>query len=157
MQFNKSPILLTSVLIYLLILPIGSVSAQSLLQEEENKVFEVVEDPPIPWLYKTKCMDVDYTEKHDCYRKELAVWMVEELKYPTKALKERTEGMVVIQFIIDKSGAIRDAIIMKEIGNGCGDAALSVVNKMPDWVAGRQRGVPVNVRYSLPVKFKIGP
>jgi protein TonB len=133
-----------------------SLSGQTLLYDTDEEIFEIVEDPPIPWLYKSTCMEVEYTVKYDCYMQELGKWLAENLVYPSKASDNKTEGMVIIQFIIDKSGAIRDADVVRDIGDGCGKAALSVVNAMPDWVPGRQRGEPVHVRYTLPVKFKLG-
>ena len=70
-------------------------------------------------------------------------------------MANKTEGYVVTQFVIDKSGAIRNVEILKDIGDGCGRAAQMAVESMPDWIPGRQRGIPVNVRYTIPVKFDL--
>jgi len=45
--------------------------------------------------------------------------------------------------------------VMKDIGGGCGREALRVVNTMPVWRPGKQRGRPVRVMMNLPVKFKL--
>ncbi|MEZ5009131.1 MAG: energy transducer TonB [Chitinophagales bacterium] len=130
-------------------------SGQSLLSKDTKDVFTVVEDMPIPWFYKTECIDVDIEEKQNCYTLKLKEYLSKNLNYPYKAVSSKTEGTVVIQFVISKDGSIQDAEIVKDIGDGCGAEALKLVNEMPDWVPGRQRGVPVNVRYTLPVKFQL--
>ena len=130
-------------------------SGQSLLSKDTKDVFTVVEDMPIPWFYKTECIDVDTEEKQNCYTLKLKEYLSKKLNYPYKAVSSKTEGTVVIQFVISKDGSIQDAEIVKDIGNGCGTEALKLVNEMPDWVPGRQRGVPVNVRYTLPIKFQL--
>ncbi|MBK8045468.1 MAG: TonB family protein [Haliscomenobacter sp.] len=65
------------------------------------------------------------------------------------------EGNVVVEFIIDKTGAVTKAKILKDVGAGCGEEALRVVGLMPKWMPGVQRGRQVSVALRLPVKFKI--
>ena len=81
--------------------------------------------------------------------------MYTNIKYPKRAKEENIEGVVVIQFTIKKDGAIRDAKIMREIGGGCGRAALEVIEKMPNWIPGKQRGKAVDVQFNIPIKFKL--
>lgn len=145
-------------ILFIALLFAGSVhvaQSQSLLSKETKDVFTVVEDMPIPWFYKTECIEVSNADKQNCYASKLKAYFSEQLSYPPKAMSNKTEGTVVVQFVIGKDGSITDAEIIKDIGDGCGAAALQLVNKMPDWVPGRQRGVPVNVRYTLPVKFQL--
>lgn len=77
------------------------------------------------------------------------------IKYPKKARKEGIEGIVYVQFIIDKEGNITKAKVIKGIGYGCDEEALRVVNKMPKWTPGTQRGKPVQVTFTLPFNFKL--
>jgi TonB family protein len=63
--------------------------------------------------------------------------------------------MVVIQYVIEKDGSITNAKVVKGIGAGCDEEALRVVNAMPNWVAGKQRGQVVPVQFNLPIRFKI--
>lgn len=65
------------------------------------------------------------------------------------------EGIVVVEFIIDKTGAVTKSKILKDIGAGCGEEALRVVGLMPKWTPGIQRGRQVSVALRLPVKFKV--
>ena len=135
---------------------LNSVNAQSsLLSKDSKKVFTVVEDMPIPWFYKTACLDVDRDDKQNCYYQKLKEYLGQKLSYPDAAISNKTEGTVIIQFVINKDGSITDAVIIKDIGDGCGVAALRVINNMPNWIPGKQRNIPVNVQYTLPVKFQL--
>ena len=65
------------------------------------------------------------------------------------------EGTVVLDFIVEKTGKISNVEILKEIGGGCGNEVVRVINGMPDWIPGKQRGREVRVRFKLPVKFTL--
>lgn len=75
------------------------------------------------------------------------------------AQKNGTEGQAVVTFIVERDGYISEINIAREIGDGCGQAAVKVVESMNDmldrFIPGRQRGRPVRVFYTLPVKFKL--
>jgi len=98
-------------------------------------------------------------EKEDCAKTNMLDYIYSNLEYPEAALKNGTEGQVVVTFIVERDGYISDINIVKEIGDGCGQAAVNLVetmNDMPErWIPGRQRGRPVRVLYTLPVKFKL--
>jgi protein TonB len=78
-----------------------------------------------------------------------------QLRYPAMALDNRIEGVVVVQFIINEKGKITNPKILRGIGGGCDEEALRVISLMPDWKPGRQRSLPVRVRYNLPIRFEL--
>lgn len=86
---------------------------------------------------------------------ELLNFLAANIKYPKVAKDNGIEGMVVIQYVIEKDGSITNARIVKGIGAGCDEEALRVVNAMPNWVAGKQRGQAVPVQFNLPIRFKM--
>lgn len=92
-------------------------------------------------------------EKVACANKKLLQYVGSQVNYPNIARENNIEGLVVIQFIVEKDGSISNAKIARDIGGGCGTEALRVVKKMPNWVPGRQRNKLVRVKFSLPVKF----
>ncbi len=61
----------------------------------------------------------------------------------------------VVQFVVERDGLVTNAKIIKDIGGGCGEATLKVVNMMPKWIPGKQNGKPVKVHFNLPVKFQL--
>lgn len=66
------------------------------------------------------------------------------------------EGRVFIEFLIGKDGTLSEIKVIKGIGGGCDEEALRVIQGSPNWNPGKQRGVPVKQRYTLPIVFKLG-
>lgn len=122
----------------------------------EEELFKVVEEMPrFPG-----CEEVENkAERTQCSRKKLLEYVYQNVRYPEIARTSGVQGTVVVQFVVDKTGHIRDAKIIREIGAGCGDEALRVVNSMSEagitWIPGKQRGIPVSVQFTLPIKFKL--
>lgn len=75
------------------------------------------------------------------------------IQYPEKARKEGIQGRVFVNFLIEKDGSVSSAKVLRGIGGGCDEEALRVVEMMPDWTPGKQRGQAVRVSFNLPVKF----
>ena len=77
------------------------------------------------------------------------------IKYPEEAKEKGVSGRVFINFVIEKDGSVSNAKVMRSIGGGCDEEALRVVNAMPKWKPGVQKGKPVRVSYMLPINFKL--
>ena len=124
---------------------------------EESQIFEVVEQMPrFPG-----CEDIagDDNAKRQCAERALLTYFAKCLKYPRVAQENGIEGVVVIRFVVDTDGKIVNPTILRDIGGGCGEEALRVVNKMNDlpqrWTPGKQQNTPVKVQFNLPVRFKL--
>jgi TonB family protein len=78
-----------------------------------------------------------------------------QLEYPEEAKRKGVEGRVFIEFIVEKDGSITNVHVMKGIGHGCDAAAKEVIENMPDWIPGKQRGKAVRVEYRMPLKFTL--
>lgn len=76
------------------------------------------------------------------------------LVYPDVALFSGIEGVVITRFLVEKDGSIQNIEILKDIGGDCGKSARKMLESMPKWTPGIANGVPVKVRYSLPLRFK---
>lgn len=85
----------------------------------------------------------------------LIKYLSENLKYPKEAADAKTEGKVFVKFIIQKDGSVGHVEVLKGIGNGCDEEALRVIKAMPKWKAGLKDGKPVNVFYTIPIKFEL--
>ncbi|HIY48866.1 MAG TPA: energy transducer TonB [Candidatus Barnesiella excrementavium] len=79
----------------------------------------------------------------------------ENLQYPQNAIDGQIEGRVVVQFVVDKEGKVGNIQVVRSIDKMLDQAAIDVVRALPDWKPGMQDGQPVNVRYTLPVNFKL--
>ena len=77
------------------------------------------------------------------------------LHYPEKALKDKVEGKVYVQFVIDTTGKVVEPKVIRGVSPELDAEALRVVSEMPAWKPGMQRGKPVRVSFTLPVIFKL--
>ncbi|MGB1120686.1 MAG: energy transducer TonB, partial [Saprospiraceae bacterium] len=93
--------------------------------------------------------------RQSCSNENLVKFIVENLKYPTIARENGVEGVVIIGFIINKNGEVEAAKIIQNIGSGCGQAALKVVNALPKFVSGTVNNQPVDVYLELPITFSL--
>lgn len=85
----------------------------------------------------------------------LMSFLSKNVKYPAEAEKAKIQGRVITQFIVSTNGEIRDAIIVKGVDPLLDNEALRVVNSMPNWKPGKEKGKSVDVKYTIPVNFKI--
>ncbi|MCF8236907.1 MAG: TonB family protein [Saprospiraceae bacterium] len=123
---------------------------------KEEEIFVIAEDMPrFPG-----CENLgSKKEKEECAKGQLLEFIYKNIQYPAIARENGVEGTVVISFVVEKDGQVKETRIVREIGAGCGDEALRVVELMNTegkrWTPGKQRGKPVRVMFNLPVKFKL--
>jgi protein TonB len=80
--------------------------------------------------------------------------LVKKIVYPSMAISTRTEGKVYLMIYIDESGNVIDVKIVKGIGAGCDEESMRVVKKIK-FTPGLQNGIPVKVKFSLALSFKL--
>ena len=85
----------------------------------------------------------------------LKAFLVREIKYPPNARNMSVTGTVYVSFIVLDNGIISDVKVLRGIGSGCDEEAVRVVKLMPNWKPGEQEGKKVDVKYNLPIKFKL--
>lgn len=86
---------------------------------------------------------------------EMFKFLGKNIRYPTRAFKADVQGKVFASFIVTPTGDIEDVKIIKGIGFGCDEEAVRVISKFPKWTPGKQNGHAVNVKYTLPINFKL--
>ena len=86
---------------------------------------------------------------------EMYKFLGKNLKYPSAAQRANIQGKVFLSFIVEKDGSITDIETMKGIGFGCDEEAMRVVKLMPNWIAGKQNGRNVRVKFTIPVFFRL--
>lgn len=124
---------------------------------KNSEVFRVVEEMPrFPG-----CEDNGGSlhEIIQCSQKKLLQFISNEINYPQAAREKEIGGMTVVSFIIEKDGSISHVELVRNIGGGCGEEAVRVVERMNElgikWIPGKQRGRKVRVQFNLPVRFKL--
>ena len=105
----------------------------------EQTVFQVVEEMP----------------EFPGGMQEMMKWLGMNVKYPTICQENGTQGRVIVQFVVTREGDITDAAVAKGVDPYLDAEALRVIKSMPKWKPGKQRGKEVNVKYTLPVVFRL--
>ncbi|MDR1414953.1 MAG: energy transducer TonB [Odoribacteraceae bacterium] len=82
-------------------------------------------------------------------------WIGRQLRYPSLAEENGVQGVVIVQFVVGSNGAIRDVTVARSADPSLDAEAVRMVGRMPAWIPGRQGGVPVPVRFSMPVTFRL--
>jgi periplasmic protein TonB len=106
---------------------------------EEDVIFTVVEDQP------------QFPGGESARVKFLS----DNLRYPTMAREAGIQGTVFVTFVVERDGSVTDVRVLRGIGGGCDEEAVRVVQNMPRWQPGRQRGQPVRVQFNMPIRFML--
>jgi len=85
----------------------------------------------------------------------LRQYMATAVKYPDDAVKKGIQGKVYVTFVVSKDGTVADAKIARGVDPSLDTEALRVVNNLPKWKPGKQKGQAVNVSYTVPINFKL--
>jgi periplasmic protein TonB len=113
------------------------IQTQAEEEEEEAQVFFIVEDMP----------------EFPGGELALRTYIANAIKYPVIAQENGIQGKVYVTFVVDRDGGISDAKIARGVDASLDKEALRVVNTLPKWKPGMQRGKPVRVSYTVPINF----
>ena len=110
---------------------------------------EPFDEPKLPFLV------VEQMPKFGNGVEDLLNYLSRNIKYPKMAKEAGIQGIVYVTFVVNKRGEVVNPKILRGIGGGCDKEAIRVVEAMPKWTAGRQRGKRVSVQFTLPVKYEL--
>jgi protein TonB len=82
-------------------------------------------------------------------------FLQENIEYPQMARESGIQGTVYVTFVVEPDGRVSGVRVLRGIGGGCDEEAIRVVQKMPKWNPGKQRGKPVRVQFNMPIKFTL--
>ena len=85
----------------------------------------------------------------------LMSYLQQNIRYPKESMEANKQGRVIVQFVIRKDGSITDAHVVKSVDSQLDAEALRVISAMPNWTPGTQNGKPVNVKYTVPITFRL--
>ena len=128
--------------------------------ESEAEVDDVIPDPIEEPVEEEPVIEEVFTvvEKMPSFpggESKLYEFLGKNIKYPQMAKEAGVQGRVYVQFVVEKDGSITDVNVVRGIGSGCDKEAERVVNNMPKWEPGEQRGKKVRVKYTLPVLYQL--
>lgn len=85
----------------------------------------------------------------------LMSYITKNIKYPSIATENGIQGRVICTFVINRDGKVTNAEVIRSVDPSLDKEALRVINNMPAWKPGKQRGKPVRVKYTLPIVFRL--
>ena len=88
-------------------------------------------------------------------QQELMAYLGKNIKYPTIAQENGTQGRVIIQFVVERDGTITDVHVARGVDPYLDKEAVRVVQSMPKWIPGKQNGKAVRVKFTVPVMFRL--
>jgi len=86
---------------------------------------------------------------------ELINFLMKSVKYPEESVMKKIQGKVFVSFVISKKGSVLNTKIERGVDPLLDAEALRVVNSMPQWTPGKEKGKDVAVQFTLPISFKL--
>jgi len=86
---------------------------------------------------------------------KLVEFISTSIVYPKKAIRKKIQGEVLVSFVVDRSGKVKNAEVSQSVHPLLDKEALRVVNSMPNWSPGGIGNRTVNVSQSLPINFAL--
>lgn len=141
----------------------GNISCSQDASQTEDAKEEVV----APVSPEAKKAPADSTAKEEVFMvaeqmpefpggmKELLKFLQDNLKYPENAMKNNVQGRVIVQFVVEKDGTLTEFKVARSVDPDLDAEALRVLQTMPKWKPGMQRGKIVRVKFTVPVSFKL--
>lgn len=109
------------------------------IKPDANGIYEVAEEMPQFPGGMGKLMD----------------YLSKNMQYPAEAQKQKIQGRVVVQMVVDAEGNVTNPRILRSENPLLDKEALRLMKEMPKWTPGKQNGKAVAVKYTLPVMFKL--
>ena len=108
-------------------------------EEEIEEIFVVVEEMP----------------EFPGGMQKLMKYFSDNVRYPVVAAENGIQGRVICQFTVWKDGTIRDIVVVKGVDKSLDKEAVRLIENMPNWKPGKQRGKAVSCKYTVPVSFRL--
>ena len=115
----------------------ATVNAYSQSDDSDNSVYKLVEE----------------MAQFPGGQNEMLKYLQENLQYPEAAKANDVHGKVIVKFIVERDGSLSDIKVMRGLGSGCDEEAIRLIQSMPKWKAGKNRGKEVRTSMMVPVIF----
>ena len=112
---------------------------KTVVSQTDQKVFDTVEQMP----------------EYPGGMQAMIEFLQTNMKYPEDAAKQKVEGRVMVQFVVETDGSITDVHVAKQVFPSLDAEAIRVVQAMPKWTPGMDKGRVVRVKYNLPIVFRM--
>jgi TonB family protein len=147
---------------------------EMILEGEEGELSTIYENINGEWVIKNK-FGQDVIEGYDepfflvdqmplfgdceddeCTKKEILKFISKTFKYPKVAKENGIEGRIILEFVVEKCGHVDRVKVLRGLGKEIDQAAIESIRLLPKFIPGKQKGIPVNVKYTIPIKCTLG-
>lgn len=118
---------------------ISAHAQKTVVSQTNQKVFDTVEQMP----------------EYPGGMQAMIEFLQTNMKYPKDAEKQKVEGRVMVQFVVETDGSVSDVHVAKQVFPSLDAEAIRVVKAMPNWTPGKEKGRVVRVKYLLPIVFRM--
>ncbi|MEO1261953.1 MAG: energy transducer TonB [Bacteroidota bacterium] len=130
-------------------------------QDADTTIYSVMSE--MPRFPGCEQLDTTVQVKNQCAQTNLLLFFNQNIVYPAEAREQEIVGKVVLRFVVEKDGFISNPEIMRDIGGGCAEEAMRVLNGMNSalrtaglaWTPGIREGKPVRARVTVPITFQL--
>ena len=119
---------------------------------EQAEASTATEVAPPPTVKASRHVDV--LPEFPGGEKAMMQWIAQNIQYPKEAAKANIEGSVIVSFFVEKDGSISNVEVIRSVHELLDKEAIRVVNAMPKWKPGMEKGQPVRTRFFVPISFK---
>src|SRR5690554_6083409 len=85
----------------------------------------------------------------------LMKYISDNIKYPADAVSKGIQGRVITNFVVERDGTLTDVQVARGVDPSLDKEAIRLIESMPRWIPGKQRGEVIRVRFALPVVFRL--
>ncbi|MBR5237910.1 MAG: energy transducer TonB [Paludibacteraceae bacterium] len=86
---------------------------------------------------------------------KLMKYFSDNVRYPVVAAENGIQGRVICQFTVWRDGSIRDIVVLRGVDKSLDKEAVRLIENMPKWKPGKQRGKEVSCKFTVPVSFRL--
>ena len=143
-----------------LFLLIGVFSCESEMKNPENIVKDALSSDQSTETNEINSADsvfveVENTPEFPGGNDALMNFIASNVKYPQVAKENGITGKVFVQFVVSKDGSVKNVTIARGVDKLLDEEALRVIKSLPNWTPGKNRGVAVNVQFTIPINFQL--
>ena len=86
---------------------------------------------------------------------ELRKYIAQNIQYPEIAKENGIQGKVFVQFVVNQKGEVEQVKVVRGVDPSLDKEAVRVIQSLPKWKPGSQRGKPVKVSFTVPINFQL--
>jgi TonB family protein len=122
---------------------------------EKPVLIPVTPDTAVQKMPSFSCLPLFEKEGDRCGEVSLQMYLRDNINYPVRARDLYIMGDAYLSFVIEKDGSVTRIHVINGISDDIKKECVRIVSKMPKWIPGQANGLPVKVKFTLPIRFRL--